>query len=108
VAVAEGERAAAEKSEALFQARSRIQELESRIAYERRERASLAEANLAREREREELLAQRAAADEEAARLADELGGLEAALAAEARRVGEAEAEASASATPPARPWSRC
>jgi len=96
VAVAEGERAAVEKSEALFQARSRIQELESRIAYERRERAALAEANLARERERDELLAQRAAADEEAARLADELGGLEAALAAEARAVAEAEAEARA------------
>jgi chromosome segregation protein len=94
VAVAEGERAAVAKNEALFQARSRIQELESRIAYERRERAALAEANVAREREREELLAQRAAADEEAARLADELGGLEAALAAEARGVGEAEAEA--------------
>jgi chromosome segregation protein len=98
VAVTEGERAAVEKSEALFQARSRIQELESRIAYERRERAALAEANLAREREREELLAQRAQADEEAARLADELGGLEAALAAEARAVAEAEGAARAAA----------
>jgi chromosome segregation protein len=98
VAVAEGERAAAQKSEALFQARSRIQELESRIAYERRERAALAEANVAREREREELLAQRGAADEEAARLADELAGLEAALAAEARGVAEAEAEARSAA----------
>jgi chromosome segregation protein len=98
VALAEGERAAVERNEALFQLRSRIRELESRIAYERRERATLAEANLAREREREELLAQRAVADEEAARLADELGGLEAALAAEARAVSEAESAARAAA----------
>jgi chromosome segregation protein len=98
VAVAEGERAAVEKSEALFAVRSRIQELESRIAYERRERAALAEANVAREREREELLAQRAVAELEAERLAGELDGLEAALAAEALGVAAAEAEARAAA----------
>ena len=89
-------------------------------SYERRERAALAEANVAREREREELRAQRAGGATRRPRASrDELGGLEAALAAEARAVAEARgrgarrpprrcASASASATPRAPRSSRC
>lgn len=98
VALAEAERAVAERNEALFAVRSRIQELESRIGYERRERVALGEANAAREREREQLAAQRAAAEAEAARIADELAALERAVESEERAAAEAEARARAAA----------
>ena len=93
--LAERERALTQGNEVLFQLRGQIKELESQIAYERRERASLAEMAEARRTEREQLVGQLAASREEEARLADELQALEAALAEEGEAMRGAEAEAS-------------
>jgi len=92
--LAEHERLVGQGNETLFTARSEIQELESRISYERRERASLAETNVARERERESLVAQAAAAQEEVERQRDELRAVEAALASDSEAAETAEVEA--------------
>ena len=94
IALAERERDLAQGSEALFQVRARIKELEGQIAYERRERASLAEANEARASEREQLVAQHAGAEQEAAQLRDELAAVESALAEEETKAANAEAAA--------------
>jgi len=96
LALAERERDLAQGSEALFQIRSRIKELEAQIAYDRRERASLAEANEGRAAEREQLAVQLAAAESEAARLRDELAQVEVALAEEEASTAAAESEARA------------
>jgi chromosome segregation protein len=92
----EHERLVGQGNETLFAARSQIQELESRISYERRERASLAEANVARERERDSLLTQAAAAEEELERQRDELRAVEVALESESEAAVAAETEAHA------------
>jgi chromosome segregation protein len=92
--LAEHERLVGQGNETLFGARSKIQELESRISYERRERASLAEANVARERERESLVARAAAAQEEVERQRDELRAVESALASDSEAVEVAERDA--------------
>ncbi|HEY8120517.1 MAG TPA: chromosome segregation protein SMC [Myxococcota bacterium] len=92
LALAVCERDLAQGSEALFQIRARIKEIEGQIAYDRRERASLGEANEGRAREREQLAAQRLAAEQELARLRDELAAVEAALAEEEASTHAAEA----------------
>ena len=92
IALAERERDLAQGNEALFQIRARIKDLEGQIAYDRRERASLAEANEGRTREREQLLAQHRAAEQEAARTRDELTAVERALAEEEASTAAAEA----------------
>jgi len=92
--LAEHERLVGQGNETLFTARSEIQELESRISYERRERASLAETNVARERERESLVAQAAASQEEVERQRDELRAVESALASDSEAAETAEIEA--------------
>jgi chromosome segregation protein len=91
LALAERERELGAGNEALFQVRARIKELEGQISYDRRERASLLEANEARGREREQLAARLAVADQEALRLADELGRVEHALADEETSTATAE-----------------
>jgi chromosome segregation protein len=90
----EHERELGEGSEVLFELRSEIKDLESRIAYERRERAALAEANMARKGELERLAAQREVAQDELQRIEDELRVLETGLAAGAGGVAGAESEA--------------
>lgn len=92
--LAEDERAVAQANETLFQLRGRIKELESKVGYERRERASLAETAEARRSEREGLREQLAAAEEEAARASDELAQVDAALADAERSKAAAESEA--------------
>ncbi len=94
VDLADRERELGQGNEVLFQLRGQIKELESQMAYERRERASLAEANEARAREREQLQGQLTTALEEAGRVGDELRGVETALseAGEAMRLAEGEA----------------
>ena len=92
--LAEHERLVGQGNETLFAARSQIQELESRISYERRERASLAETNVARERERESLVAQAEAAQEDLERQRDELRAVESALASDSEAAEVAEREA--------------
>jgi len=94
--LAERERLVVEGNELLFQLRSRIKELESQIAYERRERASLAEVNAARALEREQLLEQLRQAEVQEGELALELSVLEAALSDEGAATARAEAEAKA------------
>ena len=94
LALAERERALAEGSEVLFELRSRIRELESTLAFEKRERASLAESNAARAVELEKLGVQRQAARAELARVEDELARLEATLGTGAESVAAAESEA--------------
>ncbi len=96
IALAMRERDLALGSEALFQIRARIKELEGQIAYDRRERASLAEANEGRAREREQLAVQHASVEQEAARLRDELAAVETALAEEEASTTAAESEARA------------
>jgi chromosome segregation protein len=96
IALALRERDLAQGSEALFQIRARIKELEGQIAYDRRERASLAEANEGRAREREQLQAQHATVEQEAGRLRDELAAVETALAEEESSTAAAEGEARA------------
>ncbi len=91
--LAERERVLSEGNETLFQIRSRIKELEGRISYERRERAALAETGEARGREREQLLGRAAQTEEQCARLRDELGQVEAALADETEATQRAERE---------------
>ncbi|MCP5068453.1 MAG: AAA family ATPase, partial [bacterium] len=90
------ERTLGQGNEVLFQLRGQIKEFESQMAYERRERASLAEANEARAVEKEQLQGQLATALEEAGRVGDELRGVETALgeAGEAMRVADSEARA--------------
>jgi chromosome segregation protein len=98
LALAERERALHQGDEALFQLRGQIKDLESRIAWETREREALADAAAERGEERARL-AQRLHDDE--ARLAAaraELQGLESALAAQAAVLAEAEAAARAAA----------
>ena len=90
------ERRLVEGNETLLQIRSRIKELEAQIAYERRERASLAEMNAARAGEREQLAAQLSGSEAQEAGLAAELAQLEAALADEGAATARAEAEAQA------------
>jgi chromosome segregation protein len=94
--LAERERRVVEGNELLFQVRSRIKELESQIAYERRERASLAEVNAARALERAQLEEQLRTAEAQEGELALELSVLEAALADEGAATARAEAEARA------------
>jgi chromosome segregation protein len=94
--LAERERLVVEGNELLFQLRSRIKELESQIAYERRERASLAEVNEARAAEREQLQGALRQAEAQEQELATELSVLEAALADEGAATARAEAEARA------------
>ena len=96
--LAERERILSQGNEAIFQLRTVIKELESQISYERRERASLAEMGEARGREREQLLAQLQSAEEQAARLGDELQSVLAALTDEGAAMRLAEAEATAAA----------
>jgi chromosome segregation protein len=93
LALAEHERAVARGNEALFALRSRIKEIEGQVAWERRERASLAEANLAREQERARLSERLRAARDEEVRLEGDLAAVTAALEAEARVREAAEAE---------------
>jgi chromosome segregation protein len=71
--LAERERALSEGSEGLFEIRARIRELESQIAFERRERASISETNTARATELEGLGEQRQAAAGELAQVEEEL-----------------------------------
>jgi chromosome segregation protein len=94
LALAERERALAEGSEGLFELRSRIRELESTLAFEKRERASLAESNAARAVELERLGVQRESARAELARVEDELARLDATLGAGAEAVAAAETDA--------------
>jgi chromosome segregation protein len=96
LALAERERDLAQGNEALFQIRSRIKELEAGIAYDRRERASLAEANEGRAAEREQLAVQLAGTEAEVARLRDELAAVQVALAEEEASTAAAEGEARA------------
>jgi len=88
------ERTLGQGNEVLFHLRGQIKEFESQMAYERRERASLAEANEARAVEKEQLQGQLATALEEAGRVGDELRGVETALgeAGEAMRLADSEA----------------
>ncbi len=94
VDLAERERILSQGSEALFQLRGEIKESESKIDYERRERASLQEIKLAREGELESLRAKLQGSREEIERIGDELRGVEASLADESRSMAEAESEA--------------
>lgn len=94
IALTEKERSAAEAGEALFQVRSTIKELEGRIAYEQRERASLAELEESRMREREKLEQRLRDTEEERVRLAAEAEELEAALDKQDEAKREAEAAA--------------
>ncbi len=92
--LAERERALAEGSEVLFELRSRIREIESSLAFEKRERASLAESNVARAGELEQLAAQREAARAELSRVEDELARIQASVGTGAESVVAAESEA--------------
>ncbi len=92
----ERERLLVEGNERLFQLRSRIKELESQLAYERRERASLAEVNESRAGERVQLQGQLSQTEAQEGELALELSVLEAALADEGAASARAEAEARA------------
>lgn len=94
IALTEKERLAAEANEALFQVRTTIKELEGRIAYEQRERTSLAELEEARVREREKLEQRMLSSEEERVRLAAEAEDLEAALGKQDEVKREAEAAA--------------
>jgi chromosome segregation protein len=91
---AELERGLAKGSEALYELRSAIKELESRIEYERRERETLVELRRVRGEELEGLVAQLAGLEGDAERAQADLSGLEASLADEAGRLADAEAEA--------------
>jgi chromosome segregation protein len=94
VDLAERERILSQGSEALFQLRGEIKESESKIDYERRERASLQETKLAREGELESLRAKLSGSEEEVQRLGDELRSVEESLADESRTMATAESEA--------------
>jgi chromosome segregation protein len=94
VDLAERERILSQGSEALFQLRGEIKESQSKIDYERRERASLQETKLAREGELESLLAKLRGSEEELQRIEDELRAVENSLADESRSMAAAESEA--------------
>lgn len=97
--LAERERAVVTGSELLFGLRSEIKQLESRIEYEDRERATLAETRAAREEEMARLREQVAAARAEERSAADELAQVEAVVNAEREAVTALEAQVAASAT---------
>jgi len=92
--LAERERILGQGSEALFQLRGEIKDSQSKIDYERRERASLQETKLAQERELESLLAKLRDSEEEIQRIGDQLRAVEESLADESRSVAAAESEA--------------
>jgi chromosome segregation protein len=94
VDLAERERILSQGSEALFQLRGEIKESQSKIDYERRERASLQETKLAREGELEGLLAKLRASEEERQRIGDEIRAVEKSLSDESRSMLAAESEA--------------
>lgn len=94
VDLAERERILSQGSEALFQLRGEIKESQSKIDYERRERASLQETKLAREGELESLRAKLSGSEEEVQRLGDELRAVEESLAGESQSMAAAESEA--------------
>jgi chromosome segregation protein len=96
--LAERERAVVAGSEVLFALRSEIKQLESRIEYEDRERATLAETRAAREEEMARLREQVAAARAEERSARDELAQLQAQVATESSAVAALEAEVSAAA----------
>ena len=96
--LAERERILSQGNEALFLLRTEIKELESKISYERRERASLAEIGESRARERDQLAVQAQSLEEEAARLSFELSTVAATLAEEGEAMRSAEAEAALAA----------
>jgi chromosome segregation protein len=98
LALADRERALHQGDEELFQLRTQIKELESRIAWERREREALAESAAAQTEERDRL-AERLRADEAGLQeVRAELEGLESALAAHATALAEAETAARSAA----------
>ena len=94
VDLAERERLLSQGTEVLLQLRGEIKELESQIAYERRERASLAESNEARALEKQQLGLQLEGALEEAGRAGDELRAVENALAEAGQAMEAATGEA--------------
>src|SRR5690606_25023461 len=91
--LAERERAVVQSSEVLFALRSEIQQLESRIEYEQRERDTLAAARASREEERASLRAQLGAAQAEERAASEELAHLEAQLESERASLAEIEAQ---------------
>jgi len=93
LALAERERALHQGDEELFRLRGRIKELESRIAYEGRERETLADAIAVRDEERVGFAERLRAAEAEAEASGAELRQLEAALTGEAAALAAAEAE---------------
>jgi chromosome segregation protein len=94
VDLAERERILSQGSEALYQLRGEIKESQSKIDYERRERASLQETKLAREGELAGLLEKLRGSEEELQRIGDELRAVEKSLADESRSKAAAESEA--------------
>jgi chromosome segregation protein len=97
--LAERERAVVAGSEMLFALRSEIKQLESRIEYEDRERATLAETRVAREEELARLREQVAAARAEERSAEGELAQVEAVVGAEREAVVALEAQVAASTT---------
>jgi len=97
--LAERERAVVAGSEILFSLRSEIKQLESRIEYEDRERATLAETRMAREEELARLREQVAAARAEERSAETELAQVEAVVGAERQAVLALEAQVAASAS---------
>ena len=93
IELAERERAVVQSSEVLFALRSEIQQLESRIEYEQRERDTLAAARASREEERASLRAQLGAAQAEERAASEELAHLEAQLESERASLAEIEAQ---------------
>ncbi|MCU0670209.1 MAG: chromosome segregation protein SMC [Myxococcota bacterium] len=91
--LAERERAVVAGSELLFGLRSEIKQLESRIEYEDRERATLAETRAAREEEMARLREQVAAARAEERSAGDELAQLEAQVESERSALSALEAQ---------------
>ncbi len=81
-------------SERLFQLRSEIKELESRIAFGKRERETLADSNAARREELVALHEQLRHNQSEAQRVGDELAALEGAFESVGEALAAAEAEA--------------
>ena len=84
VELAAHERRAQQGSEALFQLRAAIKELEGRIGFAKRERASILEARTSHTAAREKLQAELQTAEQDAARAADELANVQRALSSEA------------------------
>ena len=94
VDLAERERILSQGSEVLFQLRGEIKESQSKIDYERRERASLQETKLAREGELESLRVKLSGSEEEVQRHGDELRAVVESLAGESQSMAAAESEA--------------